>query len=173
MTANQQSDLDLKLYVRSLRPRQGCSRQDAVLDRIDALERGGAITGYDVVVLGRQIPRCVEDARTPFGRSVLERLTAFEEWARRNGYSLESVFPERVSKSQFTGEEVRAREVPQLALAEYEGQSLQFVSPVTASNETLTVEDRLDAIERREAYDDSLVAVERVRPDFDRTTTTQ
>jgi len=173
MTANQESDLDLTLFVRSLRPRQCCSRQDAVIDRLDALEQEGVIDGYDVVVLGRQIPQCVEDAKTGFGSSVLERLTVFEEWARRNDYSLESVFPERVSKSQFTGEEVSAREVPQLALAEYEGQSLQFVSPVAHDGEMLTVEDRLDAIEGRDACDDSLVAVERVRPNPDRTTVTQ
>jgi hypothetical protein len=159
MTANQQSDLSLTLYVRSLRPRQCCSRQDAVLDRLDALEREGTVTGYEVVVLGRHVPRSVEEARTPFGESVLERLTVFEEWARRNGYSLESVLPERESKSQFTGEEVRAREVPQLALAEYEGDSLRFVSPVVRDGEMLTVEERLDAIERGDASDGQHLAV--------------
>lgn len=162
--------LDLTLYVRSLRPRQGNERQRTVIDRLKTLERVQAIDDYSVVVWGRQLPATIEKTQTSFGKQLLEQVETFEEWARRNGYSTENTFPIREIETRFTGELLTARLLPQLTLAEFQGDTLTFVTPVAREQDAPSVEDRLDAIENGDPYPETLVTVERARSAFQRRT---
>jgi hypothetical protein len=160
---DQTHDPELFLYVRSLRPRRAQERQDAVLDRLAALEEQGVIGDYTVVVWGRQLPASEEAVRTEFGAALQERIEAFEDWARRNDYSTAETFPIREVETMLTGERTYARLLPRLCLAEFHGRALTFVTPVTGEGSPPTIEDRLDAIADGDATPDGVEPVERAR----------
>lgn len=136
----------LELYVRSLAP-TGCrSRQEGVVDRLAQLESGGLIEEYTVDVWGRQLslegsPRSEAEAR------IRERIEAFQSWARTHGRSLDRFFPVDTVHSELTGEEYTCVRVPVMTLAEYEGETLRFVTPSSDRETTHTVADHLEAIE--------------------------
>ena len=136
----------VELYVRSLAPRNVLDGQRAVLEFVEQLAGNGRLSGYTVHVCGREIPATPAETVTDFGEFLLNRVAAFSAWADRNGYSLGTLFDRRTLKSSLTGEHRETIVVPVMALAEYEGPDLRFVTPCSIEGTTVTVQDRLDEL---------------------------
>lgn len=137
----------LDLYVRSLSPSGARAHQEAVLDRLTRLEAAGHIAGFTVHVWGKQVNTTTAAARTDAGRFILDRVSEFREWARRNGRSLGSFFETRDVASTITGEEYTTLVLPTMTLAEYRDGTLDFVTPCTDGEVVYTVHDRLDRLD--------------------------
>ncbi|PSP41866.1 hypothetical protein BRC68_13710 [Halobacteriales archaeon QH_6_64_20] len=137
----------LELCVRSLSPSGARSRQDAVLSRLSEFAERGTIADYDVRVWGTGIRPASPTARTEPGRAVLNRLSAFEDWAQRNEVSLDDAFRTSQADSTITGERHVERSFPVLTLAEFAGSDLRCVAPCWDADTAYSVEDCLDAIE--------------------------
>ncbi|MFB6178824.1 MAG: HTH domain-containing protein [Halorientalis sp.] len=137
----------LELYVRSLHAAQAHGRQDAVIERLNALEDAGVIDEYQLVVWGRQAPASPAEAHTDAGVFTLNRVAVFSEWAAANEFSVDEHFEQRSVDSSMAGESYQAVRFPVMTLAEYHGQDLAFVAPATRANGTHSVGDRLDTIE--------------------------
>jgi hypothetical protein len=139
-----------ELYVRSLLPDGHTQQQAAVLDRMEWLSDADILSDITVQVIGRQIPSTPAEARTELGLFALNRVSVFQEWAKRNDCSLEPAFQVRSVDSEISGEQYRALVFPVQLLAEYEGSELTCVTPHTADGETVTVTDRLAMLEAEE-----------------------
>ncbi|WP_058997269.1 HTH domain-containing protein [Haloarcula sp. CBA1127] len=139
-----------ELYVRSLLPDGHTQQQAAVIDRLQGLSDTDALSDVSVQVIGRQIPSTPAEARTELGLFALNRVSVFQEWAKRNGCSLEPAFQVRSVDSEISGEQYRALVFPVQLLAEYAGSELKCVTPHTTDGETVTVMDRLTMIEGEE-----------------------
>ncbi|WP_424002859.1 HTH domain-containing protein [Haloarcula salina] len=148
--STQPDDTRAELYVRSLLPDGHTQQQAGMIDRLDALTDGDALSDLTVHVVGRQIPSTPADARTDMGLFALNRVSVFQEWAKRNDCSLEPAFRLRSVESEISGEQYRALVFPIQLLAEYRGAKLTCVTPHTADGETVTVTDRLRMLERNE-----------------------
>lgn len=145
--------LRLELLVRSLSPDGAGCHPDAIVDRLDALEAEGSVDGYTVDVWGREVCPSRAAARTEVGRDALERLAAFERWARDAGPSVELSFDVREVRSKLTDEAYTTITFPCVTLAEYVGDDLRFVSPCSDGETKYTVSDRLDALEAGDVPD--------------------
>jgi len=87
-----QTEPYIELYVRSMLPDGAGSRQEAVIDTLDELERADEIAGYNVIVWGKQIAPESTAANTDEGRYILNRVAEFKQWALSNNVSLESFY---------------------------------------------------------------------------------
>jgi hypothetical protein len=143
-----------ELYVRSLAPRGAVSREDGVIDRLSALADEGVVDDYAVRVTGAEIPATPAATETAFGAYLLDRLAVFHEWADRNDVSLSLATPRTVDSS-ITGVSRRTVRLPELMLAEYEGENLHFVTPCRHER-AWSVGERLDRL----ASGETEVAVE-------------
>lgn len=139
--------MTLELYVRSLSDSATKAPQEAVLERLSELEREGTVDGYTVHVWGRQICPDTPVADTDIGRFVLDRIGAFEDWARCSGLSIGSFFDTYEVRSSITDESYTAITVPSIALAEFHGDELRRVTPHSDGGAVHTVDDHLDALE--------------------------
>lgn len=136
-----------ELYVRSLLPEGSRDQWYAVYDRVDALADGGRIRDCSVQVWGKQAPATRADARTDAGVYALDRVSAFREWARKNGRSVDVAFEKRTVDSELTGDHYRSVVFPTLLLAEYRDGKLACVTPHADDGSVTTVQERLAAIE--------------------------
>jgi hypothetical protein len=148
--STQPDDSRAELYVRSLLPDGHTQQQAAVIDRLEGLSDADILSDITVQVIGRQIPSTPAEARTELGLFALNRVSVFQEWAKRNDCTLEPAFQVRSVDSEITGEQYRALVFPAQLLAEYEGSELTCVTPHTAEGETVTVRDRLTMLEGEE-----------------------
>jgi len=140
------SEIGIEVYVRSLRPGEGCPQRRA-LDRLDTLAAAGEIEGYEVVVWGDRAPPSPEAVRTRAGRFVLDRVTVFQRWAERNGASIEDAFGVRTVDSSITGETYAELVLPRVAAAALRDDRLLAVAPATVDDEHRSVEALLDGLE--------------------------
>lgn len=148
--STQPDDTRAELYVRSLLPDGHTQQQAAVIDRLEGLSDADVLSEVTVQVIGRQIPSTPAEARTELGLFALNRVSVFQEWAKRNDCSLEPAFQVRSVDSAFSGEQYRAVVFPVQLLAEYRGSELTCVTPHTRDGETVTVRDRLAMLEQEE-----------------------
>jgi hypothetical protein len=147
MTSDRDHDrVRVELHVRSLAPRAGRRRQNAVIDRLDDLESAGRIDEFAVDVWGRQVGLSSAAARTDAGRFVLDRVAEFREWADETGRSVASFFETRRVDSELSGDQYTALVLPSLTLAEYRGGDLAHVAPCSDGGEVTTVSDRIDVL---------------------------
>jgi len=149
--STQPDDTRAELYVRSLLPDGHTRQQAGLIDRLQALTDGDGLTDVTVHVVGRQIPSTPAEARTDMGLFALNRVSVFQEWAKRNDCSLEPAFRVRTVDSEMTGEQYRALVFPVQLLAEYRGSTLTCVTPHTADGETVTVTDHVEMLEREDS----------------------
>ena len=133
----------IELYVRSLAPAEGRKRQEAVVERLRALDADGHIAGVEVVLCADCVWPSLGTAETDVGRRLLRRYDAFREWAEARGRELVG-FRRRDADSLLTGTAVTGIVFPRLALAEYRDGDLAFVAPSANGTEQTTVSDRLD-----------------------------
>lgn len=155
MSGSTSEGVTAELYVRSLAPRGVRPKQEAVIDSLEQLTDGGPLDGYTVHVCGKQAPATPADATTEFGTFLLNRVAVFTQWAEMNDASLGSLFQRRTVDSELTGEHGEVLDLPVMALAEYEGSALRFVTPCSGPEREWTVQQRLHALERTAEPDTS------------------
>jgi hypothetical protein len=141
--------LRLELYVRTLSPPGARSRQEAVIDRLRRLEDDDHVDDVFVKVWGKQIDPTTSAAETEQGQFILNRIAEFQQWALANNTTLDSFYQSRQQSSSITGEEHHTIVLPKMGLAEYHGDELEQVSPVAVGEDTETVPEHVDALERR------------------------
>jgi len=141
------TDPYIELYVRSMLPDGAGKRQDAVIDKLAALEREGEIAGYDVIVWGKQIAPQSAAANTDEGRYILNRVAEFKQWALSNNVSLEAFCQRRTVESAAADSATDAIRLPVIGLAEYDGDELVHVAPCTEGETVHTITDRLDRLD--------------------------
>ena len=149
MSPNTSEPLRLELYVRTLSPPGARSRQEAVIDRLNRLEDDDHVDDVFVKVWGKQIDPTTSAAETAQGQFILNRIAEFQQWALANNTTLDSFYQSRQQSSSITGEEHHTIVLPKMGLAEYHGDELAQVSPVAVGEDTKTVPEHLDALERR------------------------
>ncbi|WP_276249968.1 HTH domain-containing protein [Haloarcula rara] len=145
-----QTEPHVELYVRSMLPDGAGSRQEAVIDKLDELERREEIAGYNVVVWGKQIAPESAAANTEAGRYILNRVAEFKQWALSNNVSLESFYQRTSVDSEVTESAYDAMVLPVMGLAEYDGNELAHVAPCTRGEAVHTITDRLERLEAGE-----------------------
>lgn len=161
---NRRESVRVDCYVRSTVPTAVSERITSLVDRLETLGERGYV---DDVTVNRWPSQHVLGAEAGTTRD--ELVAEFERWADRHGYSLEPGFRRRrVSPSPLDvdaepQEQVR---VPIVALAVYEDEDdadvLRGVLPCTelsytGDERTVTVDEWLDAVERR-AFDEPVRA---------------
>lgn len=118
--------------------------QQQVLNRVKRLEANGLISESIVAGEWHRIRTRAEDPRD-------EALTVHEEfndWATRNGFSLEPAFERRTRAYMGLNRVDEVVVFPVIALAVYEAERIQAVFPCTDEDRAHTVGDALDAFER-------------------------
>ena len=144
----------IELYVRSLRPSSE-SDQARAMDRLDALVAEGTVRSYRVLVWGGRAPPTRDEARTAAGKFVLDRVSAFREWARRNDASVAAPFAVRDVDSGITGESYGELVLPRLVLAAYSDGELARVVPHERDGTTTSVREYLTRLGEREGEGES------------------
>jgi len=139
----------VELFVRSLASRTGDGPQERAIERLRRLEEAGDVATFRVRVWGRQVGLSTTAVETDRGRDILGRVGAFRDWARRHDVSLAPFFDSNVTASTITGEEYATLRLPVVAMAEFDGDRLVYVTPHEADGTVHTVADRLEGLGRR------------------------
>lgn len=134
----------VEVFVRSLAPTSGRTRQRGVFERLQDLVATERLEGVDCHVSGGRLSPDSLAAETEPGAFLLGRYRAFEQWARVRDRHLVG-FEERPAVGEESGEATRIR-FPRLVLAEFDGDSLAFVAPSSDGREQTTVEERLQRL---------------------------
>jgi hypothetical protein len=146
------------LHVRSLTPRAGHGRQEAVIERLERLADTGQIHEFNLDVWGRQVSLSTAVARTDAGQNVLDRVERFREWAADTDRSISSFFETRRVSSEMTEESYVALVLPMFTLAEYHDGELAYVAPCSDGDGVCTVTDRLETLEHNGVVTETLEA---------------
>lgn len=144
----------MELLVGSLAPHGSMAEQEALVERLERFEQAGA--PVTVRVWGRRVPPEGATAHTDAGRFALDRLAAFRGWAADTGRSLEPFFRTERHRSTLSGECYPVVVVPSVALAEFRGEELAFLTPHVADGRPVSVAGRLDALEGADSAPDLL-----------------
>lgn len=128
-----------ELFVHGLLPVGAEATQATLVDRARRLEAEGTLD--ELAVYDRERTSGRTDAAF-----LLERLDAFESWARREDMAVGSFFARDAVRSAVTGDRREAPVFPPVALAEWRGEDLAFVAPCTDGRTVYTVPDRLDVL---------------------------
>jgi len=134
------------LFVRSLSPVGARAEPSKAIDRLDALVGTGRIERYSVYVTGDEVRLSSEVPVHERREFVLDRIAAFRSWAAERGVTLDAF--DRREVSTLTGRRYTVLGLPVMALAESVGGDLGCVAPCSTDDRTVTVEDRLEALER-------------------------
>lgn len=118
--------------------------QQQVLNRVNRLEANGVFSESMVAGQWQRIRTMAEDARS----GALATYEEFEDWAQRNGSSLEPAFEKRTRDYIGMDRSERIVVFPVVSLALYDETTLQAVFPCSDGDTTYTVGDALDAFER-------------------------
>ena len=138
--------LRLELLVGSLAPHGSTTEQEALVERLETFEHAGT-ADVTVQVWGRRVCPEGPTARTAAGRFALDRLAAFRAWAAATDRSLEPFFRTEHHRSALGGESYPAVALPSVALAEFSGDDLVFLTPHVVGGRPVSVSERLDALE--------------------------
>jgi hypothetical protein len=150
MSSEPPAGVHCELFVRSLAPRAGGEQQVAALERLDALVEDGPVEDYSVQVTGPAVPASPGRAVTEFGRYLLNRIAVFEEWASTHDLNLDNLFERVDLDDAILNRQRDVRLLPTLAMAEYEGQHLRFVTPCGTKEDRIEVLDRLESLASEE-----------------------
>ncbi|GAB3669800.1 HTH domain-containing protein [Halopiger thermotolerans] len=157
--ADYDGELRIEAYVRGAVPAPVQNRITAVTERLQRLCEGGQIDDYRV----SQWPAPHQTVADPAGLTRQELVETFEQWADKQGYSLEPAFRRdtvpTTPVAREEGDRIGRLRVPVIALALYEDakprtdpESLRSVVPCTASTpegdqQPQTVDTLLAALE--------------------------
>ncbi len=148
MSGSHAEGVQIEVFVRSLAPRGAEQPQESVVRALERLTERGTVDDYTVTVCGKEVPVDREYAPTSICEHLLSCIDAFEAWAERNDRELTGVFDRKEVYSSITGDDHTCRIAPILAMAEYEGEDLRFVTPSTGRGGRVTVLDRVEELER-------------------------
>lgn len=137
----------VELFVRTLAPTGAMGRQEAVVERLLALERRGGIAAVELTVWGSAVTLDSSCASVGSGVAVARRVRRFRRWARDRDVSLEPALATRTVDSSITGESYERVSLPRLCLAVYEGADLLAVYPHRRGDETRSLGDGIAALE--------------------------
>ena len=140
----------IELFVRSLLPNGAHERQEAVIDRLQRLDREDRIESFSVIVWGKQVARDSAAAHTEEGRYILNRVAEFKQWALSNNVSLESFYQTTTVDNEVTENTHSAITLPVMGLAEYVDGELRHVAPCTSGDVVHTITERVDRLETGE-----------------------
>ena len=140
----------IELYVRSLLPNGAHERQEAVVDRLERLDREDRIENFSLIVWGKQVARESAAAHTEEGQYILNRVAEFKQWSLSNNVSLESFYQTTTVDNEVTDASYTAMTLPVMGLAEYVDGELQHVAPCTSGDVVHTIVERLDRLENGE-----------------------
>lgn len=144
-TTRRTNQVRAELWVRSLAP-TGCRpQQEACLQHLRQLEADGDIETFTVEVWGTHLALS-DGERTAIGQRIHDRVEEFRAWAMEHGMAPDSLFSTESINPLPPSEEYTRITLPLMTLAEYEGDTLRFVSPCTDGETVHTVTDRLDAL---------------------------
>ena len=133
------------LFVRSLSPVGARDRPARAIERLRGLVEAGTIDEYSVTVWAKEVELSSEAAVEEGEDLVLDRVAEFRSWAAERGVALDAF--ERREVSTVTGETHTVLALPVTVLVESVGDEIVCVTPCTTDNGTLTVDDRLVALE--------------------------
>jgi hypothetical protein len=136
-----ESAVSIVLWTR----RPVCGPRTDVIDRLAALSTAGHLSGFAVETW----PEEVVVSEPGRHEALLDRIDRFEQWAADNGLSVRPPFQTR-TKSPLVGRSETVLKTPMLFAAAYEGDTLVGVYPCSDGEQTWTVPEYLDAIERRD-----------------------
>lgn len=136
------------LYLRSLVPNGEPTTQITTIRHLESIAEAGDVEDCSIHVTGRGFVH--EDCclSTPTGRTLVDRVTAIENWADANDAHLPGISTTTIEASPMREQQFTVTSIPHRLLLEYERGSLRFVSPVTIDDTHITVSDHLDALDR-------------------------
>jgi len=132
----------VELFVRSLEPGPGRSRQEAIVERVQSLDRAGEIETVDLYVTGDCVCPNATAAATDIGQLLLERVQRFQDWADAQDVGLAG-FREQCIDSSITGKKISRVRFPQLCIAVFSDDEVELVAPCVGERE-YTVPDTLN-----------------------------
>lgn len=138
----------VELYVRSLAPCESRAAQDAIVERLLALERKGVVDEVDLTVWGDAVCLDGASARVGLGEAIADRIRTFHEWCRDTGVSLDPFFTWSSVDASIAGESHERVVPPHRCLAVYAGDTLREVYPCSVGGTPRSLEDGLRALER-------------------------
>jgi hypothetical protein len=133
----------VELYVRSLACRTG--QQERLVETLHRLESCDAIDSLSVHVWGEAVSLSSPLGETQRAESILERVSAFRQWANTNGVSLDCAFQHAETDCAMTGQSETTLRLPTVAMAEYADGQLQHVTP-HENDGVERVTDRVDTL---------------------------
>ena len=126
------------------------NRQQSVVTRLQELNEGGYISGFDVEIWGKRLNLESDDWSHQATDTAREKYREFTEWADEHGYSLEPAFTKRTMRIEPGAEPKEVVDLPIMCLAVYDDE-LRTVLPCADGDEIYTVGDGLDALEDPDA----------------------
>lgn len=146
MTASEQRRATL--FTR-IQPAAGLeSRKETAVERLDRLERTGAIGGYEVLAWGRAMrvggPLC----ETRYCRDLLDHVEALDSWLDDDGSDCDAFERRRVDRP-IVDEHYDVITLPAMCLAVYESGELTAVYPRRDGDRLASVADGLESLDRR------------------------
>ncbi|WP_265110639.1 HTH domain-containing protein [Halosolutus halophilus] len=115
--------------------------QRTLLDRLKGLRQEGALADVSLRIWGRQIAASPSVIDGDDVERIRNRISEFESWASRNGYSLEPAFKRCEQTSMVSDERTEVVVLPTICLALYDADRLVGVFPCSDSDRTTTVHD--------------------------------
>lgn len=143
MTASDNTETVVELYVRALYVPGGQQRQERVIEALNRRAERGDIDSFSVVVWGEHIAPDTDTTRTETGQSLVDRLNEFQQWALDENVSLTSFYRSRRVETMVTETEQTVISLPMMGLAEYADGTLVQVTPCTDDGTVKRVEDHL------------------------------
>lgn len=135
------------VYVRSTLPPLGAkSRQERVLDRLDALADRGVVDEVELLVTGDRLCLCDTCTDVAGGSELLDRIERLREWRGPADATATPYFERRTVLSNIADESAHAIVPPRVAVALSIDDSLAGVFPCRIGAEHYAVEDFLDAL---------------------------
>jgi hypothetical protein len=139
----------LELFVQSFAP-VGHQATDEIIDGVTELVDAGYLDDFSVYLWGKRIsPDAPATEQTDQGQFFTTRLDQFYRWATTANRDLEPMFERTEVDSSFADRSYDVISVPTVALAEYQGRTLEHVTPHRASGRYVAVDDRLADLETR------------------------
>lgn len=137
------------LFVRSLSPVGARGRPPEAIERLRSLVEAGTIDDYGVTAWGKEVDLSSDAALEERERLVLDRVAELRSWAAERDVALDAF--DRREVSTLTGERHTVLTLPVMVLVESVGGEPVCVAPCTTDDGVLTVEDRLESLEVRDA----------------------
>lgn len=144
---NQNESRRVELYVRSLAPGGTRHRQDAIVERLLALERRDIVDEIDLTVWGKAVCLDGTSAHVGTGARIAERIRAFHRWCEDGPSSLDPFFTWSAVDSSISGESFHRVVPPHRCLAVYVGDRLADLYPRRVDGDVRSLEDGLRSLE--------------------------